>query len=46
MVDSPPCSDTVTALDSSSGKEPPTPTHLEAVVVISSVMTLADMMRG
>ena len=43
QVESPPCFQTVTALDSSSGREPPT--CLEAVV-ISSVMTLADMMRG
>ena len=44
QVESPPCFQTVTALDSSSGREPPT--HLEAVVVISSVMTLAEKMRG
>ena len=44
QVDSPPCFQTVTALDSSSGREPPT--CLEALGVISSVMTLADMMRG
>ena len=44
QVESPPCSETVTALDSSSGREPPT--CLEAVVVTSSVMTLAEKMRG
>ena len=38
-LESPPCFETVMALDCRSGREPPT--DLEAVVVISSVMTLA-----
>ena len=38
-MESPPCFETVMALDCRSGREPPT--DLEAEVVISSVMTLA-----
>ena len=38
-MESPPCFETVMALDCRSGREPPT--DLEAVVVISFVMTLA-----